>query len=222
MPLEIFEHRVVGPLACNCYIAGDPESKEAIVIDPGGDASEIVDVVAERGLVVRAVIATHAHFDHILAAAEVREQTGAPFYLHDDDRVLLDWMQTSGRIFLGVDLPPPPEVDTSAGEGDVLAAGAVEFSIIHTPGHSQGSISLTTEAAIFSGDTLFAGSVGRTDLPGGDSDVLIASITQRLFEFDDDTPVYPGHGPATTIGEERRYNPFVGTAGRLWLPPEAQ
>jgi glyoxylase-like metal-dependent hydrolase (beta-lactamase superfamily II) len=98
----------------------------------------------------------------------------------------------------------------------------VEFSVIHTPGHSQGSVSLSTEGAVFSGDTLFAGSVGRTDLPGGDSDVLVASITHRLFEFADDTAVYPGHGPATTIGEERRHNPFVGTAGRLWLPPEFQ
>jgi hydroxyacylglutathione hydrolase len=219
---EIFEHRVVGPLACNCYIVGDPDTKEAIVIDPGGDASEIINLLAERGLSVRAVVATHAHFDHILAAAEVRDHTGAPFYLHDDDRVLLDWMQTSGRILLGVDLPPPPEVDTSAAEGDVLSAGAIEFSVIHTPGHSQGSISLTTEGAVFSGDTLFAGSVGRTDLPGGDSDVLIASITHKLFEFADDTPVYPGHGPTTTIGEERRHNPFVGSAGRLWLPPDSQ
>src|ERR671918_2483480 len=147
MAFEIFEHRVVGPLDCNCYIAGDPETNEAIVIDPGGDASEIIDLLAERALIVRAVIATHAHFDHILAATEVRDHTAAPFYLHDDDRVLLDWMQTSGRILLGVDLPPPPEVDTSADEGDVLTAGPPGLSVIHTPGLFPGTISPATEGA---------------------------------------------------------------------------
>jgi hydroxyacylglutathione hydrolase len=217
---ELFDQRVVGPLQCNCYVVGDSVTKEAIVIDPGGDASDIAEMIAAKGLVVRAIVATHAHFDHILAAGELRDLTGAPFYLHDGDRVLLDWMQTSGRIFLGVDLPPPPEVDTSAREGDSLTIGDTELHVLHTPGHSLGSISLVTDGAIFSGDTLFAQSIGRTDLPGGDTDTLLSVIANKLFRFDDDTRVYPGHGPSTTIGDERRHNPFVGSVSGLWLPPD--
>ena len=223
MGLEIFLHRVVGPLACNCYVVGDRASRTAIVIDPGGDAEDLAGEIVRQQLTITAIVATHAHFDHILAAEQLRGLTGAPFVLHEADRPLLDWMQESGRLFLGVELPPPPEVDTAPAEGDRLRAGEVELEIVHTPGHSPGSISLVAaDEAVFSGDTLFAGSVGRTDLPGGNSDVLIASITHRLFEFDDDTSVYPGHGPSTSIGEERRHNPFVGTAGRLWLPPDLQ
>jgi hydroxyacylglutathione hydrolase len=217
--LEIIDHRVVGPLECNCYVVGERSTKEAVVIDPGGNAAEIAESLATEGLQVRAIVATHAHFDHILAAAELRDLTGAPFYLHDEDRVLLDWMQTSGRLLLGVDLPPPPEVDTAAAEGDAIKVGGSELQIIHTPGHSRGSITLIGEGELFAGDTLFAGSIGRSDLPGGDSDTLLSVITHKLFEFDDDTRVHPGHGPSTTIGEERRYNPFVGTSS-LWLPPD--
>jgi glyoxylase-like metal-dependent hydrolase (beta-lactamase superfamily II) len=219
MPLEIFDHHVVGPLQCNCYIVGDREANRAIVIDPGDDADVLAESVAEHGLTVDAIVATHAHFDHVLAAQRLRELTGASFYLHDSDRVLLDWMQESVRIFLGVEGGPPPDVDSSASEGDVLSAGSSELEIVHTPGHSPGSISLVGDDVVFSGDTLFAGSIGRTDLPGGDSRALLDAVRGKLFEFDDDTRVYPGHGPVTTIGQERRYNPFVGTAGGLWTPP---
>jgi hydroxyacylglutathione hydrolase len=219
VPLEIFDHRVVGPLQCNCYIVGDAATKRAIVIDPGDDADQLARSVVEKDLTVDAIVATHAHFDHVLAAQRLRELTGAPFYLHDDDRVILDWLQESVRIFLGIESGPPPDVDSSAGEGETLTAGAAELQIVHTPGHSPGSISLIGDGLVFSGDTLFAGSIGRTDLPGGDADALIKSVGAKLFELDDDVPVYPGHGPATTIGQERRYNPFVGTAGRLWIPP---
>lgn len=219
MALEIFDHHVVGPLQCNCYIVGDVAEDRAIVIDPGDDADVLAESIAERGLTVDAIVATHAHFDHVLAAQRLRELTGAPFYLHDSDRVLLDWMQESVRIFLGIEGGPPPDVDSSANEGDVLTAGSSDLEIVHTPGHSPGSISLVGDGIVFSGDTLFAGSIGRTDLPGGDSRALLDAVRNKLFEFDDDTPVYPGHGPATTIGQERRYNPFVGTAGRLWIPP---
>jgi hydroxyacylglutathione hydrolase len=204
----LFE-RAVGPLACNCYFVGDPATKEVIVIDPGGDADQLTEALAEDHLRVTAIVATHAHFDHIIAGERLRALTGAPFYLHDDDVPLLDWMQTSGRLFLGVDLPPPPEVDRSAPEGEILTAGVAQLEVLHTPGHSPGSITLVADDAIFSGDTLFAGSVGRTDLPGGDTATLLRAIRERLFVFDDDLPVYPGHGPHTTIGEERRFNPFV-------------
>ncbi|HEX2050703.1 MAG TPA: MBL fold metallo-hydrolase [Actinomycetota bacterium] len=219
MPLRVFEHRVVGPLQCNCYVVGDPDERRAIVVDPGGDADAIVDAVASHGLVVSAIVATHAHFDHVVAAERVRALTGAPFRLHRADRPVLDWYQESGRLFLGIELPPPPDVDEGLDEGDVVRAGGVGLEVLHTPGHSPGSVCLVADGVVFSGDTLFASSVGRTDLPGGDADALFAAIRDKLFALDDDVRVYPGHGVATTLGAERRDNPFVGSGRRLWTPP---
>jgi hydroxyacylglutathione hydrolase len=210
MSFRIFLQRAVGPLGCNCYIVGDDVAKKAVVIDPGGDADEIAASIAQHGLTITALIATHAHFDHVLAAERLRQITGAPFYLHDDDKPVLTWLQESGRLFLGVDLPPPPEVDSAAREGELLVAGSVELQIIHTPGHSPGSVALSGGGALFAGDTLFAGSIGRTDLPGGDTQALLDAVRGKLFTFDDATPVYPGHGPVTTIGREKATNPFVG------------
>ncbi len=218
--LEIFARREVGPLACNCYVVGDSESLEAIVIDPGGDADELAETIATHGLSVKAVVATHAHFDHIVAAGRLRELTGAPFALHSGDEPLLSWMQVSGRLFLGVDLPPPPEVDSLLAERDVLRAGEVSLEVLHTPGHSPGSISLVAENALFSGDTLFAGSIGRTDLPGGDGRALVDAVRHKLFELPPELPVYPGHGEATTLAQERESNPFVGDRAPMWLPPD--
>jgi hydroxyacylglutathione hydrolase len=208
--VKLFWQRAVGPLACNCYVVGDEDTRRAIVIDPGGDADDLAAVIAEQRLVVTTIVATHAHFDHILAAERLRSLTGAPFLLHDADRPLLDWMQESGRLFLGVELPPPPEVDAPAAEGDRVVAGDVELEIVHTPGHSPGSISLIAPDALFSGDTLFAGSIGRTDLPGGDTQALLSVVRSKLFTLDESLCVYPGHGPATTLAEERANNPFVG------------
>jgi glyoxylase-like metal-dependent hydrolase (beta-lactamase superfamily II) len=208
--MKVFARYEVGPLACNCYIVGDPASKQAIVIDPGGEVTKLAEELRSQELTVTAIVATHAHFDHLLAAQALRELTGAPFFMHDSDKPLLDWYEESGRMFLGLELGPPPDIDTPAGEGDVLRAGATELQIIHTPGHSPGSITLASPAALFSGDTLFAGSIGRSDLPGGNADTLIGVIKDKLFGFDDDVVVYPGHGPPTTVGEERRSNPFVG------------
>jgi glyoxylase-like metal-dependent hydrolase (beta-lactamase superfamily II) len=216
--LEIFERRAVGPLACNCYIVGDPASKQAIVIDPGGDEDQLAAAIAQHGLTITAIIATHAHFDHVLAAARLRELTGAPFFLHDADKPILDWMQESARMFLGVELGSPPEVDTSASEGDILVAGTTQLHVIHTPGHSPGSISLLGDGALFSGDTLFAGSIGRTDLPGGDARALVGAVKGKLFALDDSLPVHPGHGPSTTLERERLTNPFVGERAGMWLP----
>ncbi len=217
MALRIFDHLEVGPLACNCYIVGDPDARAAIVIDPGGDADRLAASLTEQSLTVTAIVATHAHFDHLIAAQRLRELTGAPLHLHDADRFLLDWYDESGRLFLGVPLGPPPEVDSAAAEGDRLRAGGVELEIAHTPGHSPGSISLVGDDAVFSGDALFAGSVGRTDLPGGDTKVLVDAIKSKLFAFGDETPVYPGHGEPTTVGEEKERNPFVGRNAR-WTP----
>lgn len=218
--MEIFEHLVVGPLQCNCYIVGDPESKEAIVIDPGDDADRLAESLAEKQLTVTAIVATHAHFDHIVAAERLRVLTGAPFYLHAEDKPLLEWMQESGRLFLGMELPPPPEVDTEAREGDRLRAGSMGLEVVHTPGHSPGSISLVAEDALFSGDTLFAGSIGRTDLPGGDTQALLDAVKDKLFRLGADLVVYPGHGPATTLAAEQETNPFVGKQAQMWLPPQ--
>ena len=218
--MHIFEHLVVGPLQCNCYIVGDPATHEAIVIDPGDDADRLAESIASKGLTITAIVATHAHFDHVVAAERLRALTGAPFFLHADDKPLLAWVQESGRMFLGIDLPPPPEVDTEAREGDRLVAGAMGLEVVHTPGHSPGSISLVSDDAIFSGDTLFAGSIGRTDLPGGDTQALLGAVKDKLFRLDAGLGVYPGHGPATTLGHEMETNPFVGTGSRMWLPPQ--
>jgi hydroxyacylglutathione hydrolase len=206
---HIFEHLVVGPLACNCYIVGDPDTREAIVIDPGGDPETLDEAIAAHSLKISAIVATHAHFDHVLAAEYLREKTGAPFYLHDDDKPVLSWLQESGRMFLGIELPPPPDIDSPAREGELLVAGSAKLEIRHTPGHSPGSISLVSSDAVFSGDTLFAGSVGRTDLPGGDTAALVTAVRSKLYTLDDTLPVYPGHGPATTIETEKHSNPFV-------------
>lgn len=218
MGLEIFAHEVVGPLECNCYVVGDPRSRRAIVIDPGGEPAALAKAISAHDLTVTAIVATHAHFDHVLGAAELKELTGAPFLLHPGDLAVLEWMQESGRIWLGVELPPPAEVDAFPEEGEVLAAGAAELEVVHTPGHSPGSISLVGEGVVFSGDTLFAGSVGRTDLPGGSEVELAATIARKLFALEGDLPVFPGHGPATTLDEERRSNPFVGARG-IWVGP---
>jgi hydroxyacylglutathione hydrolase len=217
--VAVLHHAVVGPLECNCYVVGDPITKEAIVIDPGGDADALEAQLARDGITVTAIIATHAHFDHLLAAESLRRATGAPFLLHSGDGDLLTWMEESGRLFLGAEVGPPPDVDGWAQEGDRLVAGSAELEVLHTPGHSPGSISLVAPDAVFSGDALFKGSIGRTDLPGGDTDTLLAAIRNKILALDEDLPVLPGHGPPTSLAEERRFNPFVGSARGLWTPP---
>lgn len=220
MGLRIYDHLVVGALACNCYVVGDPDTMQAIVIDPGDDAGRILEAVTSRGLKLAASVATHAHFDHILAAEALSALTGVPFLLHLEDVELLRWLPDSLGLFLGIhDGPPAPEVDRRLADGDVIRVGARELRVIHTPGHSPGSICLLAEepeeAMVFAGDTLFANSVGRTDLPGGDQTQLITSIRQRLFPLGD-LAVYPGHGPATALGKEKVSNPFVGQGARFW------
>lgn len=218
MALKIFEHLVVGPIQCNCYIVGDPDTREAIVIDPGDRADDILEAVSRHGLELVATVATHAHFDHVLAAEAIRVQTGVPFYLNAEDMPILEAMQERGLMFLGIELPPPPEVDRHYSDGDELIAGSLKLGVIHTPGHSPGSVSLVApDEAVFSGDTLFADSIGRTDLPGGDYEQELASIRERLFPLGD-LPVFPGHGPPTSIEREKVANPFVGTRSGLWTP----
>jgi hydroxyacylglutathione hydrolase len=218
MPIKVFEHLVVGSIQCNCYIVGDPETKDAVVIDPGDQAEDILAAVQRHGLNLKAAIATHAHFDHVLAAEAIREATGVPFYLHVSDMPILQAMQERGLKFMGIELPPPPEVDRHYSDGDEVEAGSIKLEVIHTPGHSPGSVSfLAPDEVLFSGDTLFAGSIGRTDLPGGDHEQELESIKSRLLPLGD-LPVLPGHGPPTSIDREKISNPFVGKASGLWSP----
>ncbi|HYR61976.1 MAG TPA: MBL fold metallo-hydrolase [Actinomycetota bacterium] len=216
--LKVFEQLVVGALQCNCYLVGDPATRQAIVIDPGDEADDILAAADRHGLTLVAAVATHAHFDHILAADAIRRATGIPFYLHAEDIATLALNQEAARLFLGMEVPPSPEVDRTYADGDELVAGSLHLGVIHTPGHSPGSVSLVAPGeALFSGDTLFYASVGRADLPGGDMGQELASIRERLFPLGD-LPVFPGHGPPTTLDEERVSNPYVGTGTRLWTP----
>jgi glyoxylase-like metal-dependent hydrolase (beta-lactamase superfamily II) len=206
----IHEVLPVGMLACNCSVIGDEGSLKAIVIDPGDDISEIVGVLNKHHLKVTMIVITHAHIDHIGGAAKLRDLTGAPVYMHKDDSGLAENLEMQAE-WLGMAAPPNPGIDTPAHEGDVLRAGSIEAQVIHTPGHTPGSLSLFLpgENKLIAGDTLFRGSVGRTDLPGGDARLIAESIRGKLYALPDETIVVPGHGSNTTIGREKISNPFV-------------
>jgi glyoxylase-like metal-dependent hydrolase (beta-lactamase superfamily II) len=203
----------VGMLQCNCSIIADPVSKEAAVIDPGGDAQAIIDLLDKNGLKAKYLLHTHAHFDHILGSREMKERTGAKICLHKGDEFLYNNLSMQGS-FIG--LPMNNEqtlpVDHYLEDGEELQLGAVKTKVIHTPGHTPGSTCFCVEeqqSILFAGDTLFQHSVGRTDLWGGSRDEILKSISAKLFLLDDSTEVIAGHGPNTTIWEEKRYNPFV-------------
>lgn len=206
----IHEVLPVGILGCNCSVIGDEISREAIVVDPGDDVSEIVAILKRHGLTAKMIVITHAHIDHIGGAEALRRVTGAPVYMHEADRALSDRMDMQAA-WLGVETPPNPGIDTPAREGDLLRAGSIEARVLHTPGHTPGSISLyiPLENKVIAGDTLFRGSIGRTDLPGGDTAQIGRSIRGKLYVLPEDTIVFPGHGDTTSIGDEKRTNPFV-------------
>ncbi len=199
---------IVGPLQVNCFILADEKTKEAVVIDPGDDAQAILKIIKEKDLKVKYVVNTHAHFDHVGANKAIKEATGAELLLHEADAPLLAAAANQSRSF-GMDPVSSPAADRYVEQGDVLSAGEVSLKVLHTPGHSPGGISLLENGMVFTGDALFAGSIGRTDFPGGDLMTLIRSIRTQLMVLPDDTKVFSGHGPATTIGEERRENPFL-------------
>lgn len=208
-------HRiVVGLLETNCYILAGPENREAIVVDPGGGAGLVLHRLRQLGLQLKRIVSTHAHFDHVLAVDEVRNATGAEFLIHKDDLPILESMRERALAFMGIEVPPPPKVDGFIQEGDELSVGGVTWRVIHTPGHSPGSICLYTPGILLSGDTIFSGSIGRTDTPGGDYGRILQSIREKIMVLPDDTVIYPGHGPSTTVGRERKVNPFVEEAIR--------
>jgi len=198
-----------GAFVENCYLVADPASRDAVLIDPGEEADRFLARLRVEGWTLRAVWLTHAHLDHVAGVAAVRAAAPeVPVWLHPADRRLYDRAPDQARAFgLTLDAPPPP--DHEFVEGVPARVGAFAFDVVHAPGHSPGSVCLAGHGMAFVGDVLFAGSVGRTDLPGGDAAALLASIRRKLFALPDATVVYAGHGPPTTIGEEKRTNPFV-------------
>ena len=206
---------VVGQLQTNCYLI---ESQgHALVVDPGDEPERILRFIKDLNDEPTSIVATHTHFDHVLGVDGVRKVTMTQFLIHPDDLPMLQSMQSRVRQLMGFEVPPPPKVDGYVKDGDFLKVGDETIRVLHTPGHSPGSISLSGKGFVLTGDALFNQSIGRTDLPGGDLETLIHSIKERLFKLDDETVVYPGHGPETTIGDEKLANPFVGKTARLHI-----
>jgi glyoxylase-like metal-dependent hydrolase (beta-lactamase superfamily II) len=212
MSERIVVHQMsVGPLQVNCFIVACRSSGEAAVIDPGEEGERILRLADKEGLRISKVINTHGHFDHIGANQYVVEKTGAELLIHADDLPLLQNARSHAEIY-GLSVTASPEPDRLLDQGDAVQFGELSFNVLHVPGHSPGGICLAGEGHLFVGDVLFSGSIGRTDLPGGDFDALVEGVRERLFALPDETIVHPGHGPDTTIGRERRMNPFVGDA----------
>src|SRR3954452_6380360 len=206
----IHEMLPVGVLQCNCSIFGDEQSREGLVVDPGDEIESILAAVRKHGLTVKAIVITHAHIDHIGGAQKMKAATGAPVYMNPNDSELQKMMDVQAA-WVGMRTPAPVEIDSAAKDGDRLLVGTSEVHVLHTPGHTQGSISLwmPAEGKVVAGDTLFRDSIGRTDLPGGDSHQILRSIHDKLMPLPGDTLVIPGHGDLTTIEREKEFNYFL-------------
>jgi len=206
----IHEILPVGPLQCNCSIIGDEATREAIVIDPGDEIEDILALIRKHNLQVKQIVITHAHIDHVGGAMKLRAATGAAILLNQNDYSLLKMLDVQAS-WLGMATPGKVEIDHSIDQADTITAGSLAADVIHTPGHTEGSICLyfPAEHKLIAGDTLFAGSIGRTDLPGGSFDKIINSLHEKVLALPDETVVVPGHGPLTTIGDERESNPFL-------------
>ncbi len=207
----IIKMLAVGPFAANCYIVGSSQTKQGMVIDPGAEAKTILRTVQQTGLTISMTVITHAHIDHIAALREVRARTNAQFLAHEAEKGFV--FSTPMRMLTSMGVSPvksPPSPDRILKDGDHLDVGDLRFEVLHTPGHSSGGICLSGHGVVFSGDTLLNSGIGRTDFPGMSHERLIKSIWEKLMVLPDETVVYPGHGPSTTIGDERRGNPFLG------------
>jgi hydroxyacylglutathione hydrolase len=199
----------VGLLEVNCYILGDEETKEAVVIDPGGNEDDILEALEAQGLQLKTIIDTHGHFDHVDANQPLKEKTGAAIAIHELDAPMLAKPSAEAMFFTGNRLRLST-ADILLKEGDIISFGNYKLKVLHTPGHTPGGISLVLEGAplVYVGDLLFQGSIGRTDFPGGSFEDLINAVKTKIFTLGDNYTVYPGHGPVTTVGQERKYNPF--------------
>ncbi len=206
----IHEILPVGPLQCNCSVVGDESTHEAIVIDPGDDVDEVLGLVRKHNLQVKQIVVTHAHIDHVGGAMKLRKATGAAILLNQNDYALLKMLDVQAA-WIGMPTPGPVDIDHDLAHGDTVKAGSLTADVLHTPGHTEGSICLyfAPEKKLIAGDTLFAGSIGRTDLPGGSYKKIINSLHETVLALPDETVVVPGHGPLTSIGEERQSNPFL-------------
>ncbi len=209
----IHEILPVGMLQCNCSVFGDEATREGLVVDPGDDIEEILEIVRRHNLSVKAIVITHAHIDHIGGAQKMTRATGAPVYMNSNDRELQRMMDMQAG-WLGMETPEQATIDVDAKDGEKLVFGTTEVHVLHTPGHTQGSISLwmPSEEKLVAGDTLFRDSIGRTDLPGGNGRQILRSIHDKLLPLPEQTVVIPGHGENTTIGREKRSNPFLNGA----------
>jgi glyoxylase-like metal-dependent hydrolase (beta-lactamase superfamily II) len=205
----ILKELVVGPFGSNCFIVGSEAEKEGMIIDPGADTDAIVKAVSELGLSIALVVATHNHIDHVGALGPVVDAVGARYAIHEADVEGMTPEMFARMFGIAADGKAPPQPDMLLHDGDVIEVGDLKFTVLHTPGHTRGGISLLGDGVVFSGDTLFNFGIGRTDLPGGDYNTLIKSIVTRIMQLPDETVVYPGHGPSTTVGMERRRNPFL-------------
>lgn len=206
----IVESLTVGPLEVGCYIIGCGKKREVAVVDPGGDPEKIAQTVESMGLKPVIILATHGHFDHIGGANLLQEITGCRFMINGGDTELVDTLERQAEFF-GFDMANKPRVDGHLNDGDNISVGNLQLTVLETPGHTCGSVSFLCNDSVFVGDTVFRGSIGRTDLPGGSYETLINSVREKLFVLDDDTMIFPGHGPASTILDEKRYNPFLNT-----------
>ena len=197
-----------GPFECNCTVLACGDTKDAVIIDPGGEVERIAEIVDQYALTIRAIIHTHAHLDHIYCTRDVKEAHGGAVCLHKGDAFLYDGFAMQASMF-GWKVRETTAVERWIEHGDEIEMGKRKLSVIHTPGHTPGSVCFEVEGLLFAGDTLFRRSIGRTDLPGGDSKLIARSIKERLYTRDPDTLVIPGHGPTTTVGDEAKANPFV-------------
>jgi hydroxyacylglutathione hydrolase len=206
----IHEILPVGPLQCNCSVIGDETSREGMIIDPGDDVEDVLALIRKHNLQIKQIVITHAHIDHVGGAMKLRAATGAPILLNQNDSALLRMLDMQAA-WIGMPAPGKVEVDQSVGDSDEIKVGSLSATVLHTPGHTEGSVCLyfPAEKKLIAGDTLFAGSIGRTDLPGGSFEKIISSLHEKVLALPDETVVIPGHGPLTKIGEERESNPFL-------------